>query len=313
MDNLERGLERAVRSAFSAGGPRAVKPVEIASALRQAMDDESFALSEGHTVAPNDYVVHFSPADFERARSWGAALANELCDEVIRHAESQQYALPGSVRVAFHPDEDVRPGDLRVVTRLDDGSISVPATHDDDGASSATVRGPQAAAPAPERLVEDVPVAAPQPAPEVPAPRVEPRIEPRPAPRRAAAPAPSARPAPQPAPADDATVVMGRPAAQPTGPALELDGRLLPLDRGDLILGRSPERADLVVPDSSVSRQHLRLLTVGSTVTLLDLGSRNGVLVNGRRVEGSTTLRDGDVVTVGQTELLFFGGTGGRA
>ena len=309
LDNLERGLERAVRSAFSAGGPRAVKPVEIASALRQAMDDESFALSEGHTVAPNSYVVHFSPADFERARSWGSTLASELCDEVIRHADSQGYALPGTVRVAFHPDTDVRAGDLRVLTGLDDGSISVPATHDDDGASSATARGPRAAAPAPDRLVEDVPVAAPHPAPEAPAPRVEPR----PAPRRAAAPAPSARPAPQPAPADDATVVMGRPAAQPTGPALELDGRLLPLDGDDLILGRSAERADLVIPDSSVSREHLRLLTVGSTVTLLDLGSRNGVLVNGRRVDGSVTLRDGDVVTVGQTELLFFGGTGGRA
>ena len=108
LDNLERGLERVVRSAFSAGGPRAVKPVEIASALRQAMDDESFALSEGHTVAPNSYVVHFSPADFERARSWGSTLASELCDEVIRHADSQGYALPGTVRVAFHPDADVR-------------------------------------------------------------------------------------------------------------------------------------------------------------------------------------------------------------
>lgn len=127
LDNLERGLERAVRSAFSAGGPRAVKPVEIASALRQAMDDESFALSEGHTVAPNSYVVHFSPADFDRARSWGSTLASELCDEVIRHADSQGYALPGTVRVAFHPDTDVRAGDLRVVTGLDDGSLPAPA------------------------------------------------------------------------------------------------------------------------------------------------------------------------------------------
>ncbi|RNM13441.1 FHA domain-containing protein, partial [Micrococcus sp. RIT608] len=113
--------------------------------------------------------------------------------------------------------------------------------------------------------------------------------------------------------ADQPTVVMGRPVTVPAGPALELDGRMLPLDGDDLILGRSAERADLVIPDSSVSREHLRLLTVGSTVTLLDLGSRNGVLVNGRRVDGSVTLRDGDVVTVGQTELLFFGGTGGRA
>ena len=296
LDNLERGLERAVRSAFSAGGPRAVKPVEIASALRQAMDDESFALSEGHTVAPNSYVVHFSPADFERARSWGSTLASELCDEVIRHADSQGYALPGTVRVAFHPDADVRAGDLRVVTRLDDGSLTAPAPHD-DGASPATAHGPGASATAPDRLVEDLPAAAPRE--RSPAPRVGPR----PAPRRAAAPAH----------ADQPTVVMGRPVTEPAGPALELDGRMLPLDGDDLILGRSAERADLVIPDSSVSREHLRLLTVGSTVTLLDLGSRNGVLVNGRRVDGSVTLRDGDVVTVGKTELLFLVGTGGSA
>ena len=302
LDNLERGLERVVRSAFSAGGPRAVKPVEIASALRQAMDDESFALSEGHTVAPNSYVVHFSPADFERARSWGSTLASELCDEVIRHADSQGYALPGTVRVAFHPDADVRAGDLRVVTRLDDGSLTAPAPHD-DGASPATAHGPGASAAAPDRLVEDLPAAAPR------EPSPAPRVGPRPAPRRAAAPAAPAAPAH----ADQPTVVMGRPVAEPAGPALELDGRMLPLDGDDLILGRSAERADLVIPDSSVSREHLRLLTVGSTVTLLDLGSRNGVLVNGRRVDGSVTLRDGDVVTVGQTELLFFGGTGGRA
>lgn len=302
LDNLERGLERAVRSAFSAGGPRAVKPVEIASALRQAMDDESLALSEGHTVAPNSYVVHFSPADFERARSWGSTLASELCDEVIRHADSQGYALPGTVRVAFHPDADVRAGDLRVVTRLDDGSLTAPAPHD-DGASPATAHGPGASAAAPDRLVEDLPAAAPR------EPSPAPRVGPRPAPRRAAAPTTTAAPAH----ADQPTVVMGRPVTEPAGPALELDGRMLPLDGDDLILGRSAERADLVIPDSSVSREHLRLLTVGSTVTLLDLGSRNGVLVNGRRVDGSVTLRDGDVVTVGQTELLFFGGTGGRA
>lgn len=302
LDNLERGLERAVRSAFSAGGPRAVKPVEIASALRQAMDDESFALSEGHTVAPNSYVVHFSPADFERARSWGSTLASELCDEVIRHADSQGYALPGTVRVAFHPDADVRAGDLRVVTRLDDGSLTAPAPHD-DGASPATAHGPGASAAAPDRLVEDLPASAPR------KPSPARRVGPRPAPRRAAAPTTPAAPAH----ADQPTVVMGRPVAEPAGPALELDGRMLPLDGDDLILGRSAERADLVIPDSSVSREHLRLLTVGSTVTLLDLGSRNGVLVNGRRVDGSVTLRDGDVVTVGQTELLFFGGTGGRA
>ena len=200
LDNLERGLERVVRSAFSAGGPRAVKPVEIASALRQAMDDESIALSEGHTVAPNSYVVHFSPADFERARSWGSTLASELCDEVIRHADSQGYALPGTVRVAFHPDADVRAGDLRVVTRLDDGSLTAPAPHD-DGASPATAHGPGATAAAPDRLVEDLPAAAPR------KPSPAPRVGPRPAPRRAAASTAPAAPAHADQPTDRTSVV----------------------------------------------------------------------------------------------------------
>ena len=265
LDNLERGLEKAVRSAFSAGGSRAVKPVEVASALRHAMDDESFALSEGHTVAPNDFTVHFSEPDFERARGWGNGLATELCDEVIRYADSQGYSLPGTVRVAFHPDAGARPGELRVVARLDDGS---PAPAVAPAAASAPRRTPQAA----------------------PAPR--------PAPRRAT-------PAPDPVDAGHQPTV-GVPRRGAAGvPALELGGRLLRLEAQDLVLGRSAERADIVVADTSVSREHARLVRVGGTVTLIDLGSRNGVLVNGRRIDGSTTLRQGDRITVGQTDLVF--------
>ena len=73
----------------------------------------------------------------------------------------------------------------------------------------------------------------------------------------------------------------------------------------DMVVGRSAEQADIVVPDSSVSRRHLRLVRVGAVVTLIDLGSRNGVEVNGRRVDGSTVLRQGDRITVGRTEMVF--------
>lgn len=300
LDNLERGLEKAVRSAFSAGGARAVQPVEIASALRQEMDDESFALSEGHTVAPNDFTVHFSPADFERARTWGSTLASELCDEVIRHAQAQGYSLPGSVRVAFHADDAVRPGRIDVVSRLDDGSrTQAPAVAPAPQARPAAPARPTASAEAldgaPHRSAS-APRRASSPA--APAARPAPRV-PSPAPRSA--------PARPPASADDATLVMprgdGRP--RPAVPALEFDGRMHPISLEDMVVGRSPEQADIVVPDSSVSRRHLRLVRVGAVVTLIDLGSRNGVAVDGRRVDGSTVLREGDRITVGRTEMVF--------
>ena len=114
LDNLERGLEKAVQSAFSAGGTRAVKPVEIANALRLAMDDEAMALSEGRTLVPNVFTVSFSTPDFELARKWGSALAEELCDEAIRHAQDQGYTLHGPVRVTFVEDGALRPGKLGI-------------------------------------------------------------------------------------------------------------------------------------------------------------------------------------------------------
>ena len=288
LDNLERGLERAVRSAFSAGGPRAVKPVEIASALRQAMDDESFALSEGHTVAPNSYVVHFSPADFERARSWGAALANELCDEVIRHAQDQGYTLHGPVRVTFVEDGALRPGKLGIEAVSD---RTGGAEHAQDAGSAPTSTGSADVAPS-------APV---DPGTETPAPERRPTPSPTPRP----APVPPAAVAPA-APRSGGASGRERTdaAAVPLQPVLEIDGRKYALNADSIVLGRSAD-ADILVEDTGVSRKHLEIITRGQTVMAVDLGSTNGFYVNDRKVDGSTVLRDGDRITMGRVHMVF--------
>ncbi|NIH72675.1 FhaA domain-containing protein [Auritidibacter ignavus] len=114
LDNLERGLERAVRTVFTAGGARKVKPVEIANALRLHLDRESISLHEGRTLVPNVFSISFSPQNFEQIRHWGSALAEELCDEVIRHSSEQGYTLQGPVRVTFLEDQNVSRGDISI-------------------------------------------------------------------------------------------------------------------------------------------------------------------------------------------------------
>lgn len=101
LDSLERGIERAVRTAFSTGSRKRIEAVEIASALRRGLDEHSFASSAGRTMAPNVFVVEFSTDDFPQAQEWGQPLAEELCEVVIRHARSQTYTLQGAVRVSF--------------------------------------------------------------------------------------------------------------------------------------------------------------------------------------------------------------------
>lgn len=110
LDNVERGLEKMVRGAFSTGSRSQVQPVEIASALRRELDHKSLTLSEGRTLAPNVFTARLSDPDFALAQEWGATLAEELCDVVIKHANSQNYTLQGAVRVSFTRDSDLKPG-----------------------------------------------------------------------------------------------------------------------------------------------------------------------------------------------------------
>jgi hypothetical protein len=81
-------------------------------------------------------------------------------------------------------------------------------------------------------------------------------------------------------------------------------GRTFPLAEAKTDLGRGT-RVDFRLRDRAVSRSHARILREGSAFTLVDLGSPNGVYVNGRRWESPTPLAEGDVIQLGHTLLRF--------
>ena len=71
-----------------------------------------------------------------------------------------------------------------------------------------------------------------------------------------------------------------------------------------MTLGRTAGN-DIVIPDSAMSRQHVRFELTGDGVSVIDLGSLNGVYVNDERVEDAQELRNGDEVRVGRTTLTI--------
>ena len=76
------------------------------------------------------------------------------------------------------------------------------------------------------------------------------------------------------------------------------------LPRGTTLIGRSYD-CHVTIEDPLVSRQHARIEVEGERVTVFDLGSRNGVKVNGGPIKGSVDLRHGDRVRIGTQELVF--------
>ncbi len=92
---------------------------------------------------------------------------------------------------------------------------------------------------------------------------------------------------------------------QTTTAHLEVNGTRQPLTPPGLVVGRGAE-ADLRINDPGVSRRHAELrVTAGKdvpAVQVVDLGSTNGTLVNGHRVEHAT-VADGDAIRIGNTTL----------
>lgn len=139
------------------------------------------------------------------------------------------------------------------------------------------------------------------------------------APAAAAADAAEAQPEGGTPPPPDATVIAGRvplpappeappePPPEPAGPTFELivDGETRTLGPGAFVIGRTPD-CDLSFPeDALVSRRHTQLTVGPDEVRLRDLGSSNGTLVNGHRVEREITLADGDHIGIGGADVLF--------
>ncbi len=85
---------------------------------------------------------------------------------------------------------------------------------------------------------------------------------------------------------------------------LRIDGRTELLGSGGATLGRSRE-ADIVLDDANVSRKHAEVRPSGGSWIVRDLGSTNGVKVNGRRIGAPQSLKRGDVIELGTSRATF--------
>jgi len=76
------------------------------------------------------------------------------------------------------------------------------------------------------------------------------------------------------------------------------------LSDGQFVVGRSAG-CQLSLDDPLVSRRHGMLVVARDVVTVEDLGSRNGVIVNGQRITSTLQLQPGDKILIGSQELLL--------
>ncbi|KUK10055.1 MAG: putative signaling protein [Clostridia bacterium 41_269] len=79
------------------------------------------------------------------------------------------------------------------------------------------------------------------------------------------------------------------------------------LKEGETFIGRiegAPQEHYIILKDNSVSRRHAKVQFSGGKVSIHDLGSTNGVYINGHRIK-SKILEPKDIISLGRTVLIF--------
>ncbi|MFG2354994.1 FhaA domain-containing protein [Streptomyces sp. NPDC048521] len=276
LKKFEQRLEGLVNGTFAKVFKSEVQPVEIAGALQRECDNNATIWNRDRTVVPNDFIVELSAPDHERLSPYSGQLGDELAGMVRDYAKQQRYTFMGPIKVTLEKADDLDTGLYRVRSRT--------------LASSSNQQAP--AAPAAGR-----------PAPGAPGGYGYPPAAPAGAPPMPSAPPPGARPGgygyPQPA--------TQRPAAAPMSGGrtrywIEINGTRHQISRPTLVLGRSTE-ADVRIDDPGVSRRHCEIRT-GTPSTIQDLGSTNGIVVDGQHTTRAT-LRDGSRIVVGSTTVIY--------
>jgi hypothetical protein len=82
-----------------------------------------------------------------------------------------------------------------------------------------------------------------------------------------------------------------------------VNGKAHELQKASVVIGRSKD-CDIRISDPNVSRRHAEIRQEGSTYWVVDLGSTNGIAVNGHALKRAK-LDDDDRITLGSTEIVF--------
>ena len=296
LKRFEQRLEGLVNGTFAKVFKSEVQPVEIAGALQRECDNNATIWNRDRTVVPNDFIVELSAPDYERLSPYAVQLGDELAGMVKDYAKQQRYTFMGTIKVHLERADDLDTGLYRVRSRTLAASESQHAPQPQ--AQRPQTSNPQQGGPQPSYQQQGAQgYQPPRPA--------RPQAERPPAPQRPAGlPPMPAAPPPGVAPVTrlpGTGVPSGSPAAN-TRRWIEINGTRHQISRATLVLGRSTE-ADVRVDDPGVSRKHCEI-RVGTPSVVQDLGSTNGIVVDGQHTTRAT-LRDGSRIVVGSTTIVY--------
>jgi hypothetical protein len=318
LSDFEDRIGRALEGGFARVFRAPVQPAELARKLGKEMD-RGKKLGVGKVYAPTLYSVLLSRQDDIALGGFADTLSGELETYLIGYAREHNYELATRPVVRFLVDKELKLGRFEIIGELlSPDELAEELGYVPDADQFETPREPTSASWG--SPLSGAPLA-PEPVP-TPVPTPTPVAVPIPAPIAAPVPTPAEPPSgagifdadeldldfvPNAAPGGVGLAVPAPADAEPGAPMATVT--VLGVDhdvvlRGDrLVVGRL-KACDICLADVNVSREHAAFEREGRGWAIRDLGSTNGVLVNGEKVKRER-LRDSDKIVIGIAELIY--------
>lgn len=289
LTKLEALIQRWVEGPFALLFPSRLQPVEIERRLEREMENNTLLQSEGRRLAPSVYDIYLSIKDHQQIASGQDTLIRDWQQQLVEFARRRHFTLRSVPVLRLHPDTSLHTGTVRIETQISDSQGGSGdghmATQSLSAEQMALLRAQIASAgqPVPPGLGGSSPNQPSGPSRSLPGTVYG-----------------SAAPIP---PTVQAQVNM--PQAWLTIRLPQAGQQTYRIEKPIVNIGRQLSN-DIIVEDKRVSRYHAQIkFQSDGQFAIFDLGSTNGITINGIPQQRNHILRNGDHFTIGSYDFYF--------
>ncbi len=285
LGKVESRLGRIMKAPFAFLFPSRIEPPEVLRELEHAMEDNLVLAGDGKRLAPIVYDIYVSIPDHQKFEQEFNVLRSDWQKRLINLAKQPQrhYTLKANPVLRLHADSQLRRGEIRVET-----SLGVDSTGEGGGVMSTQAISADQLAQLRAQLSPSGSFSSgqPQSSPQQGNMPFPPVVNPS---GSFAGSAPSTAMPP-------AKLIIRLPQA---------GQQIYPIEKPIINIGRQLSN-DIIVEDKRVSRYHAQIkYQANGQFAIYDLGSTNGITINGTPNQRQHTLRNGDRFTIGHYDFYF--------
>lgn len=278
-------MQRVVEGPFAFLFPSKLQPAEVARKLERALEDHSLLQGEGRRLAPDVYDIYISIKDHQQMAPIEKTLKKDWQEHLVQYARQHHYTLRTDPLFRLHARGDLRSGAVRIEAQLRERGVG--GGGEDGAMATQAISSEQLA-----QLRQQLPQGQQLPGIDRAAASASGSSA------QGAAPTQYSQPGSGPGPAL-------LPRAWLTIRSPQTPQKVFPIEKPVVSIGRQLTN-DIIVEDKRVSRYHAQIkYQADGQFTIFDLGSTNGINVNGVPHLTQHLLRNGDRFTIGSYDFYY--------